>query len=260
MLKISGLEKAFGGHPVLRRVDLVVGSSEAVALVGANGSGKTTTLRAIAGLTRPDRGTVIVGGIDTLRRPREARRLMSYMPQRPAFPDTLTVREILDAVARLRGLPAHRVDEELAGCGLENVAGRLVADLSGGQRQRVALASVLLPDVELVLFDEPSASLDAAAADLLVRRVAALRARGCAVLFTTHVATDLDAIATRVERIEDGRCAAVSIVREGTEPPRSYEQRTTSYGSGSHDDAPATDLCAALGDAAGRLWRPAARA
>jgi ABC-type multidrug transport system ATPase subunit len=213
VLQVSGLEKMFDGQRVLRRVDLAIHAAEAVALVGANGSGKTTTLRSIVGLTLPDRGTIVVGGIDARRQPREARRLMSYMPQRPVFPDTLTVREILSTVARLRGIGPLRVDEELASCALEAIAGHRVADLSGGERQRVALASALLPDVKLFLFDEPSASLDAAATKLLIGRVAALTAEGRAVLFTTHVVHDLDALATRIERIEDGRCTAPPIAR-----------------------------------------------
>jgi ABC-type multidrug transport system ATPase subunit len=213
MLHVSGLEKAFAGHPILRRVDLAVHATEAVALVGANGSGKTTTLRSIVGLTLPDRGSIRVGGIDVRRQPREARRLMSYMPQRPVFPDTLTVREILNTVAQLRAISAHRVDEELAACGLDAIADHRVAELSGGERQRVALASALLPAVKLYLFDEPSASLDVAATALLVGRVTALRAQGCAVLFTTHVTHDLDALATRVERISEGRCPTAPIVR-----------------------------------------------
>jgi ABC-2 type transport system ATP-binding protein len=213
VLQVSGLGKVFDGRPVLRRVDLTVHATEAVALVGANGSGKTTTLRSIVGLTLPDRGVILVDGIDVRRRPREARRRMSYMPQRPVFPDTLTVREVLTTVARLRGLGQRRVDEELAACGLEAIAGHRVAELSGGERQRVALASTLLPNVKLFLFDEPSASLDAAATDLLCGRVKALRADGCAVLFTTHVAHDLDALATRVERIDEGWCMARPTVR-----------------------------------------------
>jgi ABC-type multidrug transport system ATPase subunit len=213
MLQISGLQKTFEGRPVLRRVDLRVEPGESVALVGTNGSGKTTTLRSIVGLTLPDEGVLLVDGIDVRRRPREARRRMSYMPQRPAFPDVLTVREILTTVAQLRAVGASRVGEELVACGLEPIAGQRMAHLSGGERQRVALASALLPDVRLFLFDEPSASLDGAATKLLLCRVEALRERGCAVLFTTHVTHDLDALATRIVRIENGRCTGAPMAR-----------------------------------------------
>jgi ABC-type multidrug transport system ATPase subunit len=224
---VSGLEKAFDGRPVLRGVDLEVHGEEAVALVGANGSGKTTTLRAIIGLTIPDRGAIRLGQLDVLRHPRESRRRMSYMPQRPVFPETLTAREILDTVARLRGIGPWRVDEEIAACGLDAFASHRVAELSGGQRQRLALAATLLPDAELYLFDEPSASLDRAAIDLLVQRVSALRTGGRGVLFTTHVASDLEALSTRVERIQDGWCHAVVEERssDGAQVPRAAGPR-----------------------------------
>jgi Cu-processing system ATP-binding protein len=213
VLRVSNLAKSFDGRPVLRRVDLDVAADETVALVGANGSGKTTMLRSIIGLTIPDRGEILVGGIDVRRRPRESRRLMSYMPQRPVYPEMLTVREVLDTVAKLRGLGASRVDQELEACRLASLARQRVSDLSGGERQRVALAATLLPDVGLFLFDEPSASLDAAAIALLIQRVTELRAQGRAVLFTTHVAYDLEALATRIERIDDGTCIALSAAR-----------------------------------------------
>ncbi|MBI2834340.1 MAG: ABC transporter ATP-binding protein [Acidobacteria bacterium] len=214
MLQIAGLEKAFDGRPVLRGIDLDVAAAESVALVGANGSGKTTTLRAIAGLTIPERGRIVVAGIEAIRHPREARARMSYMAQKAAFPDTLTVRETLGVVAKLRRLDPRRVDIELADCGLEEAADRRVSTLSGGQRQRVALAAALLPDVALYLFDEPSANLDAAAAETLARRVARLRAEGRAVLFTTHVVADVDVLGTRVQHLDEGRCSEAAAQAE----------------------------------------------
>ena len=113
MLTLTALTKTFGGRRVLDGVDLEIGAGESVAMLGANGSGKTTTLRCIVGLARPDAGRIVVGGIDLARDSSRARARLSYLPQKPVFPPTLTVRETLAVVARLRGIPAGAVDREL---------------------------------------------------------------------------------------------------------------------------------------------------
>jgi ABC-type multidrug transport system ATPase subunit len=205
MLVLHGLEKTYGGQRVLAGADLVVSPGEAIALVGGNGSGKTTTLRCIVGLARPDSGSVHIDGIDALAHPREALERVSYLPQKPSFPGTLTVREIVGVVARLRHQPARVVDREIERCGLAPVAGRCVAQLSGGERQRVGLAVTFVADVPVFIFDEPSASLDPVATRILIERARALRLEGRAILYTTHVAADIDELATRVALLRHGR-------------------------------------------------------
>ena len=205
ILSISGLEKAYGKRRVLSGVDLEVGEGECVALVGGNGSGKTTTLRAIAGLVRPDAGRIEIAGIDAVSDGSRARRHLSFLPQRPAFPGTLTVREALAFVARLRGLPATRVEEEIGRCELAALAGASVANLSGGEKQRLALAAALLPEAALALFDEPSSNLDGHATAIFLSRAREITASGRALLFTTHIPADLEHLAGRVVTLSDGR-------------------------------------------------------
>jgi len=118
MLTLTRLTKTFGDRRVLDGLDLEIGVGESVALLGANGSGKTTTLRCIVGLAHPDAGRVSIAGIDTASGALSARRHVSYLPQKSVFPGTLTVRETLAVVARLRGAPTSAVDRELESCGL----------------------------------------------------------------------------------------------------------------------------------------------
>ncbi|HEV8347248.1 MAG TPA: ABC transporter ATP-binding protein [Vicinamibacterales bacterium] len=205
MLTISGLTKSFGGRRVLDGLDLHVDPGESVALLGANGSGKTTTLRCIVGLARPDTGCIAIGGIDAVRRPIESRARVSYLPQKSVFPLTLTVRETLAVVARLRGLDGESIDRELDACGLTSLADRGVAQLSGGERQRLAIAVAFLPAVDLYLFDEPSANLDPVASRMLFRRARQLRREGRTLLFTTHVPGDVRHLASRAVCLRDGR-------------------------------------------------------
>jgi ABC-type multidrug transport system ATPase subunit len=207
VLEIVGLRKSFAGREVLRGVDLAVSGGECVALLGGNGSGKTTTLRAVVGLVIPDAGEIRVDGMDLSREPRAARRRLAFLPQKSVFPSTLSAREALEVVARLRGISAARVDEEISRCELEAVAGRPVATLSGGERQRLGLAVALLPDAGLYLFDEPTANLDPQALAIFFRRVADLRRDGRGVLFTTHVRADVETLATRALLLDGGRIA-----------------------------------------------------
>jgi ABC-type multidrug transport system ATPase subunit len=205
MLTLTGITKTFGGRRVLDGVDLEIGAGESVAMLGANGSGKTTTLRCVVGLARPDAGRIVVGGVDLARDSIRARARLSYLPQKSVFPPTLTVRETLAVVARLRGIPPGAVDRELDSCGLAALADRGVGHLSGGERQRLAMAVAFLPSVDLYLFDEPSANLDPVASRLLFRRARQLKRDGHTLLFTTHIPADVRHLATRIVLLRDGR-------------------------------------------------------
>jgi ABC-type multidrug transport system ATPase subunit len=205
MLTVTGVTKTFDGRRVLDGLDLEIGAGESVALLGANGSGKTTTLRCVIGLAKADAGRVVIGGVDAIRRPIEARKHLSYLPQKPAFPVTLTVRETLAVVAQLRGLTRDDVDRELERCGLALLADRGVGHLSGGERQRLAMAVAFLPVVDLYLFDEPSANLDPAASRILFQRARELKRAGRTLLFTTHIPADVRHLASRVAFLREGR-------------------------------------------------------
>lgn len=205
MLTLSGVTKTFGARHVLDGLDLEISAGESVAMLGANGSGKTTTLRCIVGLATLDAGRIAIGGIDLAHDSIRARGRLSYLPQKSVFPPTLTVRETLAVVARLRGIAAGAVNRELESCGLAALADRSVGHLSGGERQRLAMAVAFLPSVDLYLFDEPSASLDPAASRLLFERARQLKRDGHTLLFTTHIPADVRHLATRIVLLRDGR-------------------------------------------------------
>jgi len=205
MLTLTGVTKSFAGRRVLDGLDLHVAAGESVALLGANGCGKTTTLRCIVGLARPDAGRIQIAGLDVGRRPLMARAYVSYLPQKSVFPPTLSVREALAVVARLRRVGQNDVDRELEACGLVRLADRRVGELSGGERQRLAMAIAFLPNAELLLFDEPSANLDPVASRILFQRARELKGEGRTLLFTTHVPADVRHLASRVALLRDGR-------------------------------------------------------
>jgi ABC-2 type transport system ATP-binding protein len=249
MIELLGLHKTYGPRTVLSDASLTVKGGESIALIGANGSGKTTTLRCAIGLARPDRGRVTIDGIDMTARPCDARVKLGYLAQRTEFPATLTVREILSVVATLRGADAGIVEREISLCGLTRLAGRTVGHLSGGERQRIAVAALFIPDVDVYLLDEPTMNLDPAGARVLVRRLIAARDKGAAVLFTTHTSAELDQLATGVALLREGQIYPVE-GRLASALERLHEEEYE------HAFAPAPGVDRAL--AAHRLWRGAA--
>ncbi|MDE1181736.1 ABC transporter ATP-binding protein [Paraburkholderia sp.] len=191
-LLISGLHKAFDGHPVLHGIDLSVERGTLLALLGPSGSGKTTLLRVLCGFERADDGTVEMSGrrvvADGLHVPAEQRRI-GYVPQEGAlFPHLSVADNIVFGLPRAQRKARHRVAELLELVGLPAAfASRAPQQLSGGQQQRVALARALAPSPELVMLDEPFSSLDAALR-LETRQAvaAALSATGATAVLVTH--------------------------------------------------------------------------
>lgn len=208
MIRFEGFGKRFGEHVAVRGVDLEVGPGEVVALLGPNGSGKTTTLKAAAGLVAPTEGRVLVGEPGRPASDPEARRLLSFLPQRVSFPETLTGVEVVEFYRRLRGGDPRRTEEVLRVASLNGSSRRAVGTYSGGMVQRLGLAVAALPDAPLLLLDEPTAALDPDGLRAFYALVEARRREGKAVLFTTHHFDDVVELADRVAVLAGGRLAA----------------------------------------------------
>ena len=206
LVEVRDLAKSFGGHAALAGVSFSIEAGQAVALWGANGAGKTTALRALLGVL-PCEGEVRIGGLDVRRRGREARRLLGFVPQEIAFPE-LTAGEALELFARLHGAPAERVAALTARLGLEEELDKRVQGLSGGRKQRLALAVALVADPPLLLLDEPSSNLDAAARRELIDLLAELKAEGKTLLFSSHRPEEVARLADRVLHLDAGRLVA----------------------------------------------------
>ena len=186
MIAFRRLSKWYGSHPAVRELSFVVGAGEVVAVVGPNGSGKTTSLKAAAGLLRPTSGEVLLGAEHLPAHLPASRRAISFLPQRVSFPDALTGAEVVEFYRRLRAGPAGRTGEVLRLAALNGAAGRMVSTYSGGMVQRLGLAVAALPEAEVLLLDEPTASLDAPGLHAMRGLIDAARRKGSAVLFTSH--------------------------------------------------------------------------
>jgi len=203
IVEARGVGRSFGARAALTDVSFTVSPGEAVALWGANGAGKTTLLRALLGVM-PFRGEVRVAGLDVSRQGRQARRLIGFVPQEIAFPE-MTAGEALTLFARLHGAPPQRIGELAERLGLQDELDKRVQELSGGRKQRLALAVALVADPPLLLLDEPSSSLDAAARRELADHLLALKAEGKTLIFSSHRADEVMRLADRVLHLEDGR-------------------------------------------------------
>jgi heme exporter protein A len=201
----KGLERRFGSVVALRSVSLTVHAGEVVLLAGPNGAGKSTLLRTIAGLVRPTRGTVHIGGHE-LRREPAARSAIGFLSHQTFLYDDLTARENLRFAATLHGLDSveERVRDALDAAGLAQRAEARAAVLSHGTKQRLSIARATLHDPAALLLDEPFNGLDAAAVRRLCTGLGADAARGRAVVCVTHQPADLWQIATRVVLLNRG--------------------------------------------------------
>ena len=210
-LVLRGLSKTFR-KPAVNNLDLTVRSGELYALLGPNGAGKTTTLRMVAGLLRPDSGTVSVFGVDVLADPIAAKRLIAWAPDEPMLYDRLTPMEYLEFVAGLWSVPPDiaqpRAEDLLKTLGLWDERNRRCEGFSRGMKQKAALAGALIHDPRLLILDEPLTGLDAAAArlvkDMLQERVDA----GGTVILTTHILEVAERMADRIGIIAGGRLLA----------------------------------------------------
>jgi ABC-2 type transport system ATP-binding protein len=187
-IDVRGLTKRYGGRAVVDQVALQVGTGRICGFLGPNGSGKTTTIRMLCGLLRPDAGEGTCLGLDVLRESRAIKRQSGYMTQKFGLYEDLSIRENLDFIARLFELDhrAHAVDQALARLGLVERQRQLAGTLSGGWKQRLALAACLIHQPRLLLLDEPTAGVDPKARREFWDEIHRLAHEGMTVLVSTH--------------------------------------------------------------------------
>jgi ABC-2 type transport system ATP-binding protein len=207
VIEARGLGRSWGGRPGVEGLDLDVARGEVVGLLGPNGAGKTTTMRLLVGTLAPTAGTVRLDGMDVVEDPLRARARVGWLPERPPLPSDATVVEAVAYAARLQRVPdvAGAVTDALARCGVAEVAARVVGHLSKGWRQRVGLAVATVHRPAALVLDEPSSGLDPAERVEMRARVRRLADGGAAVLLSSHVLAEVEAVCDRVVVLHEGR-------------------------------------------------------
>ena len=219
MILLDAVTRSFGDVNALDDLSLAVRRGEVLGLLGHNGAGKTTTVRLVAGLLAPTAGRVRVDGLDPVADGTAVRRRLGVLPARAAVDDRMTARDNLRFAADLYGLPrvglAGRIDSLLGRMGLTSRADERAAGLSTGLRQRLSIARVLLHDPDLLLLDEPTASLDPVAARQVRDLIDDLRARDDrTVVLCTHDLAEAQYLCDRVAILEHGRIIALGTPAE----------------------------------------------
>jgi sodium transport system ATP-binding protein len=218
MIEFEGLTKRYGDLTAVRDLSLRVRPGEVYALLGANGAGKTTALRCLATLLRPTSGTARVDGFDVHDAPLEVRRRLGFLAASMGLYARLTPRELLRYFAELHGVPRGeldgRVEDGVDRFGLEEFADRFCGTLSTGQRQRVSIARAVVHDPPALVLDEPTLGLDVISGETIYRFVEEARARGRAVIFSTHQMAEVELLADRVGIVAHGVLAAEGTAAE----------------------------------------------
>jgi ABC-2 type transport system ATP-binding protein len=205
-IRISGLHKSYQQLHVLKGVELEVARGSIFALLGSNGAGKTTVVRILATLLKPDDGTASVNGFDVVSQPAQVRESISLTGQFAAVDEILTGRENLIMIAKLRriGEPRRVADDLLTRFGLADAAGRRVATYSGGMRRRLDIAMSLIGDPPVVFLDEPTTGLDPEARLEVWQVIKKLAEGGTTVLLTTQYLEEAEKLADRIAILHEG--------------------------------------------------------
>jgi ABC-2 type transport system ATP-binding protein len=212
MIEVKGLVKNYGSLRAVDGVSFSVRRGDILGFLGPNGAGKSTTMKMITGFIRPDGGTALVDGVDVAKDPVTVKRSLGYLPENaPSYPE-MSVEEFLGFVAEARGFRAAaerqaRVDRVITLTHLVTVRRQTIETLSKGYRQRVGFAQALLHDPATLILDEPTDGLDPNQKNevrTLIKSMAAAKA----VILSTHILEEVEAICNRVIIISRGRVVA----------------------------------------------------
>ena len=210
MITARKLTKQYGSTRVLSDLSLSIEPGEFIALLGANGTGKSTLIRCILGLTG-FRGDLHVTGLDPRSSGAQVRSRIGYMPQSGSLHTDMCVEETMRFYASFRNITVQECDELLAAVQLLDYRKRLVGHLSGGLQQRLSFAVSRLGDPRLMLLDEPTAGLDAESRKVLAAALQAVHAAGTTIVMTTHVRSDVASLASRAITLENGSARDVPV-------------------------------------------------
>ncbi len=211
MIQVSHLTKRYGSQTAVEDLNFTVEKGAVYGFLGPNGAGKTTTMNILTGCLAATEGQVTIGGYDIFEQPLQAKGLVGYLPEQPPLYMGMTPREYLSFVARAKGVPIRKLDDQLdyvmGVAGVEQVADRLIRNLSKGYRQRVGIAQALLGEPQVIILDEPTVGLDPLQI-VEIRQLIRSLGRERTVILSTHILSEVQTVCDRVLMIHKGRLVA----------------------------------------------------
>jgi ABC-2 type transport system ATP-binding protein len=220
MITVKGLQKKFKNFYALKNVDMHVKKGEIYGLIGPNGSGKTSTMNILAGLSRPEQGECTVNGLDVTKLTHPGDLKIGYLPEDPKFYPWMTAHETLDYLSG--GRNTGHTGEILRWTGLLDARNRRVGGFSRGMKQRLGIGAALIRNPELLILDEPSSALDPEGRSEVLRLIKDLKGMGKTILFSTHILDDVERICDTVGMIDAGQMLfekpLAQLQKENTQP------------------------------------------
>jgi len=214
MIIANNINKNFGKLKALDNVSITCNKGECIALIGPNGSGKTTFIKSVLGMVVCDSGFITFNGNNILHN-WQYRSNIGYMPQIGRYPDNMSIGQLLNMIKDIRKDNITGLDEELIGkFGLNKILDKRMRTLSGGTRQKVSASLAFLFDPAVLILDEPTAGLDPVAAEILKEKIIAEKAKGKLVLITSHILSELDDLITQVIYMQEGRLVFQKTIKE----------------------------------------------
>lgn len=204
MIEVNNLSMKYGKNTVLNDINIKFDKSQIIALMGPNGSGKSTLLKSILGLVIPSGGNITVNNSDT-KKNYLYRNNIGYMPQIANYPENLMVKELINIVSDIRNKPAETDNELFEKFEIKEILNKYFGQLSGGFKQRVTAAIAFLFNPEILILDEPTASLDPLATEILKTKILKSKNENKLVIISSHIISEMDELADKIIYLLEGK-------------------------------------------------------
>ena len=213
ILEIKNLQKKFGNKVVVSDISFSIEKGEVFGLLGPNGAGKSTTISMISGLIKQTQGTILINGIDTLKKRRETQKLIGLVPQDIALYPTLSAEENLKFWGKMQGVKTkdikERVNEVLRIVDLEDRRKERIETYSGGMKRRINIAAAMMHNPEIIIMDEPTVGIDPQSRNHILQMVKELNASGTTIIYTSHYMEEVEFLCNKIGIIDEGKIIAI---------------------------------------------------
>lgn len=203
MIAIKNINKKFGKLEVLKDINLAFNKGECIALIGPNGCGKTTLIKAILGMVLPNKGMIECNG-KSIRNEYLYRENIGYMPQIGRYPDTMTIGQVIEMIKQIRNTKSELDEDLLKAFELEKIFHKQMRTLSGGTTQKVSATLAFLFNPDILILDEPTAGLDPLSSEILKEKIIKEKEKGKLILITSHLLSELDDLITEIIFMQEG--------------------------------------------------------